>query len=194
MTAATLHGPPGRTEVERFRDMVQTDEVGCWEWLGGRKALGYGQMAVKRDGRWLRVIAHRYAYELWVAPIPAGMEIDHLCFNTGCVRPDHLEAVTPEENRRRKVARKRARSHCNNGHEYAVVGRYGDGKCTECVRLRARARSGGGVPHGQETHCPKGHAYEGANLRLVNLPNGGVGRRCRTCDNERNRAYQQRTV
>lgn len=40
----------------------------------------------------------RWAYEQVHGPIPAGLEIDHLCFNTRCVNVDHLEAVTHLEN------------------------------------------------------------------------------------------------
>ena len=39
-------------------------------------------------------------------PIPAGMVIDHLCRNRNCVRPDHLEVVTPAQNTRRGVPAK----------------------------------------------------------------------------------------
>ena len=52
-----------------------------------------------------KVPAHRYAYELWVGPIPESMEIDHVaargCTSKLCVRPDHLEPVTHAENRKR---------------------------------------------------------------------------------------------
>lgn len=37
-------------------------------------------------------------YEQEVGPIPEGLAIDHLCRQTSCVRPDHLEAVTYAEN------------------------------------------------------------------------------------------------
>jgi HNH endonuclease len=46
-------------------------------------------------------MAHRYAYEALVGPIPTDHDIDHLCGNSLCVNPEHLEPVTPWENRRR---------------------------------------------------------------------------------------------
>ena len=67
---------------------------GCWNWTGGVSASGYGRLRV--DGH-MRP-AHRLAYEVAVGPIPDGAEVDHRCHNTLCVRPDHLQAVTPREN------------------------------------------------------------------------------------------------
>jgi len=57
-------------------------------------------------GRYLKQSAHRLWYERRYGPIPEGMEIDHLCRNTSCVNPDHLEAVTPVENKRRSRSTK----------------------------------------------------------------------------------------
>lgn len=48
--------------------------------------------------------AHCFSYELHKGPIPAGYEVDHLCLIGRCVNPDHLEAVTPAENKRRAAA------------------------------------------------------------------------------------------
>lgn len=171
-------------EVARFQSKI---EVGpdCWHWTGGKKAAGYGHFSIKRNGKWGKAIAHRYAYELWVSPIPAGLEIDHLCKTRDCVNPDHLEAVTLQENRIRRDA---GRTHCKHGHSLAEVGTYPDGKCRECVRMRRRAdyatkRPGPvGPPTGERTHCPQGHAFAGDNLRLVVRADGGTGRRCRECD------------
>ena len=56
---------------------------------------GYGLIA---DGRGGCALAHRVYYEKAKGPIPAGMQIDHLCRVPVCVNPDHLEAVTPAQN------------------------------------------------------------------------------------------------
>ena len=135
MASATLHGPRGRTEEQRFLDMVQRSEVGCWLWVGGIKPNGYGFFAIKRDGRWRKAHAHRYAHELWVGPIPAGYEIDHRCRARHCVRPDHLQAVTLQENRLR---RDEARTHCKRGHALTPENLYEHGGwryCRECRRI-----------------------------------------------------------
>jgi len=67
---------------------------GCWLWVGSNN----GRYPVfPKGGRY----AHRWSYEHHVGPIPEGYEIDHLCRVTLCVNPTHLEAVTPQENKRR---------------------------------------------------------------------------------------------
>lgn len=72
--------------------------TGCWVWQRATtKSGGYGQIRV--GGR--IQMAHRYYYEKHVGPIPAGLHIDHLCKNTVCVNPSHLEPVTQAENNRR---------------------------------------------------------------------------------------------
>ena len=57
----------------------------------------YGR--VHLEGR--NVPIHHRAYIEAKGPIPAGLQIDHLCFNPRCINPDHLEAVPFAVNRRR---------------------------------------------------------------------------------------------
>lgn len=79
-----------------FMDRVDQDQIGtgCWFWVGTRNHKGYGRS--KLAG--IRTTAHRAAYTILVGPIPAGLQIDHLCRTHACVNPAHLEVVTPREN------------------------------------------------------------------------------------------------
>lgn len=95
---------------DRFIVMVDRGESPCWNWLGHVMPNGYGQF------RWPGgSLAHRYAYTLWIGPIPDGMVIDHLCRNRKCVNPSHLRAISQGDNIRAGV-RKTQQTECRNGH------------------------------------------------------------------------------
>jgi hypothetical protein len=88
------------SDAERIERYVSVDAAsGCWVWGGPRTELGYGVLWANTRPRSRK--AHRVVYEIHRGPIPAGLELDHLCRNPSCVNPDHLEPVTHAENMRR---------------------------------------------------------------------------------------------
>lgn len=85
----------------------------CWVWIGMINDGGYGRFDVTAG---VIAKAHRFAYEICVGPVPAGLDLDHVCHTLSttcpggrsclhrrCVRPDHLQPVTRSENLRRGV-------------------------------------------------------------------------------------------
>ena len=124
--------------VDRFWARVVKGD-GCWLWSGATNDHGYGQL--HRDRR--TVYAHRFSYELAVGPIPAGLQIDHLCRNRSCVRPHHLEPVTSAVNTRRGEPANR--THCPLGHPYdeANTGRRFCRACHRAFVSRGKARRRG---------------------------------------------------
>lgn len=69
----------------------------CWIWLRSRNYKGYGRAMFR--GVYKGV--HIHMYEMANGLVPNGMQVDHLCRQPSCARPDHLEAVTGTENVRR---------------------------------------------------------------------------------------------
>lgn len=130
--------PKRNTPADLWARAVEVD--GCWVWQGmTSKATGgrpYGRMWLGNVRWW----AHRLAYTLAVGPIPTGLVIDHLCRNTLCIRPDHLEAVTNEENLARGINRQV--TECPAGHAYTPENMLGGRKhCRACHNARARAKA-----------------------------------------------------
>jgi hypothetical protein len=52
--------------------------------------------------------------------------------------------------------------------------------------------NGVGPKNMRKTHCPKGHPYDENNTRYTSRKNGGVNRRCRTCQRKWNRDFSAR--
>lgn len=96
---------PRPTLHERFWATVNKAD-GCWEWTNKLRPDGYGSLQVGgRKGP--RKLAHRVSYEWAYGEIPAGAEIDHICRNRACVRPEHLRAATKKQNMENRVGANR---------------------------------------------------------------------------------------
>lgn len=151
---------------ERFYRRVKKTET-CWLWTGGKGGTAttqYGVMIV--DWRGPRTSSHRVAWLLERGPIPEGHVVDHLCGNTLCVNPEHLEPVTPQENRRRQSERK---TRCKRGHRLSGANLYLDGRgnrgCLTCRRTYRARLSPEARQRLREYHA----AYERERRRLRRL-------------------------
>jgi len=80
----------------------------CWRWPGVHTPAGYAMLKV--EGKLCK--AATVAYELRYGPVPLGLELDHECNNKGCYNPNHLEAVTHQENSLRAVTPNTLKTHC----------------------------------------------------------------------------------
>ena len=131
---------------ELFLSKVIIDEnTNCWNWVAHCHPNGYGQFHIERYPYY----AHRVSFVLYKGPLESTdtRVVDHICKNTRCVNPDHLDLITQSENvkrgKNRLVAQMRAASkvHCKYGHAYTVANTWirikGSSKyrqCRECWR------------------------------------------------------------
>ena len=141
----------------RFDSKVKVSETRsfngtqCWEWQGRLVGDGYGQFRFSGQNR--TTAAHRFSYMTLVGPIPDGLVIDHLCRNTACVNPSHLEPVTNSENVQRGYDARTGgvqqirKTHCPKGHEYTddnIKWTITKGRryrtCRPCVNTAQRAK------------------------------------------------------
>jgi HNH endonuclease len=129
------------TLEERFWAKVEKTET-CWLWTASKFSNGYGQFQTPAKNN----LAHRLSYELTVGPVPDGLQLDHLCRNVACVRPDHLEPVTCQVNITRGLVpivsgeHNRVKTHCPDGHPYSGdnlhVNAAGSRVCLTCLRAK----------------------------------------------------------
>jgi len=103
----------------RVSSKVDTD---CWIWNGTFTRKGYGR---KGSGAKYKSM-HQWQWEEKFGPVPDGLVLDHLCGVRICCNPDHLEAITNEENIRRGRAGRNNpyRERCKRGHLRSEGGSY----------------------------------------------------------------------
>jgi hypothetical protein len=174
----------------------------CWPWLAGRNNCGYGEFGVRNNGKFSKWKAHRFAWTLWHSEDPGRLEVCHKCDNPSCVNPSHLFLGTHKDNIRDMHQKKRSwqakRSECPLGHQYSgtnlVINKRGHRVCRECSLEDKRRRrklfrllNPKRNFQKEKTHCPKGHPYAGANLKIKR------GQRvCLTCSRKQDANRQRR--
>lgn len=121
------------------RDALRPVPGNCWLFNSWHNSAGYPYIRV--DGR--DQPAHRVVYAAMTGMEIDGLDLDHLCRNVACVRPDHHEPVTHAENMLRMG---RAQTKCRKaGHDWSDphnvrVRPNGRRYCAECDRINLRAR------------------------------------------------------
>ena len=88
-------------DKKTFISRIHKQEGACWIWRGRISEKGYGTYGKR--------LAHRIAYEMWVAAIPSGLNVCHSCDNPPCVRPDHLFLGTNADNTKDMMSKGRGK-------------------------------------------------------------------------------------
>ncbi len=198
---------------QRLIAKTRIEPSGCWVWTGVRTRARptsheYGVLGIRIGvGKMHTSAPHRWSYLLFVGDIPHKYQVDHLCKNTLCCNPAHLEAVTALENLRRSRVWEvnRSKTHCPAGHPYGKpVLRTAKGRvnvpardCPRCGLVRKWIKRNPGktaadyVPRAERTHCKHGHEMTDANTIIGMASDGYLKRSCRECVNVRAREYQR---
>lgn len=95
-------------------------ETPCFVYLGGMNGSAYGQLPKPLHGTRL---AHIAVWRENFRPLVPELQIDHRCRVRICIRVEHLEAVTPAENIRRRVWMRASRKSqaVHTGRRYLPV-------------------------------------------------------------------------
>lgn len=132
-----------------FNEFTRRTNDGCLLWLGRIDRAGYATYKGNNEVHYV----HRWSYETFVAPIPAGLTIEHLCHDPEvctlavdclhrcCVEPSHLVPMSNAENSMRggsPLANKARQTNCIRGHELEGENLYvtpdGRRQCKTCRR------------------------------------------------------------
>ncbi len=128
--------PEFKSELVLSKIVFNEDDK-CWEWNGYITHHGYGVYGK------MGYMAHRVVYEVFVERLRSEESLDHLCKNTSCVNPKHMEVTSLRENVLRSsnpYATNARKKQCVRGHEFTTENTYVHPKrstrhCKTCAKL-----------------------------------------------------------
>ena len=117
-------------DLRTFQRNTRWVASGCLIWTGPTDSSGYGVIATSNGP----MPVHRFSYLAHKGPVPAGLQVDHVCHTEAvkrgecsgdrercphrrCANPAHLEAVTASENTKRQDHANRRKNVCAKGHD-----------------------------------------------------------------------------
>lgn len=104
---------------ERFYDKVtKGSEYSCWP-FGNAANRRYGLFYVNEYDQMIQ--AHRVAYVLEHGEIPDGTEVAHKCDTKACVNPNHLEAISHQQNMADAITRDQIETARGSDHGKAKL-------------------------------------------------------------------------
>lgn len=87
---------------------ARTERQGeCLVWIGPKTEDGYAGTSV----RGVRKYMHVHAWEQVHGPVPAGMHVDHICWNRACCEISHLRLATAAQNNAYRSGPQPGRTH-----------------------------------------------------------------------------------
>lgn len=150
---------------ERFISRISIAASGCWEMNGWHDRDGYAHFHKSKH----QSKAHRISYEFHKGAISKNLTIDHLCKNKCCVNPEHLEAVTAQENGRR---------HNAQGYKQWWSALSDVDKQIFIKNVSKKASQIAAAKKLAATHCRRGHEWKPETTYIA--PGNGH-RRCNVC-------------
>lgn len=142
MQSVPISGEVSSETLARFKAKIKyVPSTKCHEWTAAVRG-GYDKQYGVFNFSGRIVYAHRFSLYVVLGKDP-GPSVDHLCYNSLCVNPEHLRGGSIADNN--ATRRCIISEFCKNGHLRTIENTYvnsntGRRRCRECGRIRDKAR------------------------------------------------------